>query len=205
LLADAQNDPDIEAQAVRPLLGRRGDAVLITPVDRRRSGDRGGAGGAARAAGPVRRADAHYVGIDHDQAITDLLTHLTGTGRTRLELIGSDPSMSTSWERQTAFTTRAAQIDPLTAELVLLGDYSVEWGRAAASRILDRWPDADAMVCANDLIGIGVLQELHRRGVPVPGRVAVTGFDDTPLAAASEPSLTRVRQPVARGPCVAAP
>jgi LacI family transcriptional regulator len=106
--------------------------------------------------------------------------------------------MSTSWEWQTAFTTRAAQIDPLTADLVLLGDYSVEWGRAAAGRILDRWPDVDAMVCANDLIGIGVLQELHRRGVPVPGRVAVTGFDDTLLAAASEPSLTSVRQPVAR-------
>jgi LacI family transcriptional regulator len=201
LLADAQNDPDIEAQAVRLLLGRRVDALLITPVDRRRSV--AAVTAAARAVPLVQldrfaTPDVHYVGMDHEQAITDLLTHLTGTGRARLALIGSDPSMSTSWERQMAFTARAVAIDPLATERVLVGDYSVEWGREAAGRILDRWPEVDAMVCANDLIGVGVLQELHRRGVPVPGRVAVTGFDDTLLAAASEPALTSVRQPVAR-------
>jgi LacI family transcriptional regulator len=201
LLADAQNDPDVEAQAVRLLLGRRVDALLITPVDRRRSA--AAVIAAARAVPLVQldrfaTPDVHYVGMDHDRAITDLLTHLTGTGRTHLALIGSDPSMSTSWERQTAFTARVAEIDPLAPERVLVGDYSVEWGRTAAGRILDRWPEVDAIICANDLIGVGVLQELHRRGVPVPGRVAVTGFDDTLLASASEPALTSVRQPVAR-------
>jgi LacI family transcriptional regulator len=201
LLADAQNDPDIEAQAVRLLLGRRVDALLITPVDRRRSASAVIA--AARAVPLVQldrfaSPDVHYVGMDHDRAITDLLTHLTSTGRAQLALIGSDPSMSTSWERQQAFTVRAANIDPVAPERVLVGDYSVEWGREAAGQVMDRWPEVDAMVCANDLIGVGVLQELHRRGVPVPGQVAVTGFDDTLLAAASEPALTSVRQPVAR-------
>lgn len=190
LLADAQNDPDVEARSVQLLLARRVDALVITPVDRARSAATVAA--AARAVPVVqldRRATAatHYVGMDHDRAIADILAHL---GRHHPALIGSDPSVSTSWERQSAFTRRTG------SDRVLVGSFSVEWGRLAAGRILDRWPDTDALVCANDLIGVGALQELQRRGVAVPGRVAVTGFDDTLLSTVSQPTLTTVRQPV---------
>jgi LacI family transcriptional regulator len=201
LLADAANDPAAEAQATRLLLGRRVDAMIITPVDRHRS-----AATIAEAARSVpvvqldRFADphAHYVGMDHGRAIADVLAHLVGAGRANLALIGSDPSVSTSWERQLAFTEQAAAIDPLAPERVLVGSYSVEWGREAAGQIIERWPEVDALVCANDLIGLGVLQELHRRGIVIPRRVAVTGFDNTLLATASEPPLTSVNQPVAK-------
>jgi len=201
LLADAQNDPDIEAGSARLLAGRRVDAMLITPVDRHRSAAT--VVEASRSV-PVVQLDryaadeVHYVGMDHDGAIADLLAHLRDGGRTHPALIGSDPSVSTSWERQLAFTRRVAALDPAAPARVLVGSYSVEWGRAAAGEIMDRWPEVDAIICANDLIGVGVLQELRRRDLAVPGRVAVTGFDDTLLARTSQPSLTSVRQPVTR-------
>ena len=200
LLADAQNDPGIEALGVRLLLGRRVDALLITPVDQRRS--TAAVMSAARSVPVVQldrvaSGDVHYVGMDHDRAIADVLAHLAAGGRRHFAMIGSDPSMSTSWARQSAFVERASRLDPAAPDRVQVGDYSVEWGRTAAALIVERWPEVDALVCANDLIGVGALQELHRRGVAVPQRVAVTGFDDTLLAAASEPALTTVRQPVA--------
>jgi LacI family transcriptional regulator len=201
LLADAQNDPDVEARAIRLLLGRRVDALLITPVDRGRSLP--AVVEAARSVPVVQldrfaTPDVHYVGMDHGRAIADVLTHLAGTGRVHPAMIGSDPSVSTSWERQVAFAEHGAALDPAAPDRVMVGEFSVEWGRAAAHRIMDRWPEVDAIVCANDLIGLGALQELHRRGLAIPRRVAVTGFDDTLLAVASEPPLTSVRQPVAR-------
>lgn len=201
LLTDAQNDPDIETRAIRLLLGRRVDALLITPVDRHRS--QAAVVEAARAV-PVVQLDrfaapeVHYVGMDHAGAIADVLAHLAGTGRVSPAMIGSDPSVSTSWERQVAFGEHGARLDPDAPGRVMVGEFSVEWGRDAAHQILDRWPEVDAIVCANDLIGLGALQELHRRGLAIPRRVAVTGFDDTLLSVASEPPLTTVRQPVAR-------
>ena len=53
-----------------------------------------------------------------------------------------------------------------------------------------------AIVCANDQSAIGVLHALARHGISVPGEVAVTGFDDIPVARHLRPQLTSVRQSI---------
>ena len=54
----------------------------------------------------------------------------------------------------------------------------------------------DAIVCANDQSAIGVLHALSQHGIAVPGDVAVTGFDDIPVARHLHPQLTSVRQSI---------
>ena len=51
-----------------------------------------------------------------------------------------------------------------------------------------------AVVCANDRIAIGMLDGLRRGGVDVPGRVSVTGYDDSLLARLGHIDLTSVSQ-----------
>ena len=53
-----------------------------------------------------------------------------------------------------------------------------------------------AIVCANDQSAIGVLHALALHGISVPGDVAVTGFDDIPVARHLRPQLTSVRQSI---------
>src|SRR5437660_1721335 len=53
-----------------------------------------------------------------------------------------------------------------------------------------------AVVCANDQTALGVMHALARRGIKVPSEVAVTGFDDVPVARHMHPPLTTVRQPI---------
>jgi LacI family transcriptional regulator len=52
------------------------------------------------------------------------------------------------------------------------------------------------IVCANDQTALGVIYALRRSGVDVPGQVAVTGFDDIPMARHMHPQLTTVKQPI---------
>lgn len=54
----------------------------------------------------------------------------------------------------------------------------------------------NAIVCANDIIGTVVLTELDRLGIAIPSRVAVTGFDDSPVRQLSRPLLTTVTMPL---------
>ncbi len=62
--------------------------------------------------------------------------------------------------------------------------------------LAERAPLPDGVVCANDLIAIGVMRALRAAGARVPHDMAVAGVDDTPLAQVTEPALTSVRQPV---------
>ncbi len=59
--------------------------------------------------------------------------------------------------------------------------------------------DVDGIVCASDTIAMTTVRLLHERGRAVPDEVAVTGFDDLPLATRTVPQLTTVRQDFAAG------
>ncbi|MGQ4511896.1 substrate-binding domain-containing protein [Streptomyces sp. DW26H14] len=199
LLADSDDDPGVEAGRIADLLGRRVDALLVVPVDARLS--RTAVADAAervplvlldRGCGP---GVADLVAVDNAAGIALILDHLAATGRRRPCFIGASGTDSAAAERRAAFDAGAGVLFPggerAPAEL---GDFSVAWGRAAVDRL---WPHRpDAVVCANDLIAIGALQRLGELGADVPGEVAVTGFDDMPMAALTAPGLTTVRQPV---------
>jgi LacI family transcriptional regulator len=77
------------------------------------------------------------------------------------------------------------------------GGYQAAGGARAIERfIADGTPLPRAIVCANDQSAMGVLHALARHGISVPGDVAVTGFDDIPVARHLSPQLTSVRQSI---------
>ncbi|MBO0776236.1 MAG: substrate-binding domain-containing protein, partial [Actinobacteria bacterium] len=72
---------------------------------------------------------------------------------------------------------------------------------AGGARVIDRLlasgqPLPRAIVCANDQTALGVVWSLTSHGLTVPGDVAVTGYDDIPVARHLRPQLTTVRQPI---------
>ncbi|MGA7910451.1 MAG: LacI family DNA-binding transcriptional regulator [Candidatus Dormiibacterota bacterium] len=77
------------------------------------------------------------------------------------------------------------------------GDYSAAGGAKIVSQLLDAGRKMPrAIVCANDQTALGAMHALARRGIKVPTEVAVTGFDDVPVARHMHPPLTTVRQPM---------
>jgi DNA-binding LacI/PurR family transcriptional regulator len=80
--------------------------------------------------------------------------------------------------------------------LIEVADFTLDGGRAAMERLLERAPEIDAVFAASDLMAMGALGALGSAGRSVPGEVAVVGFDDSPIAAASHPPLSSVRQPI---------
>ena len=67
-------------------------------------------------------------------------------------------------------------------------------GRAAAALLLNSHPDIDALVCVNDMLAVGALQEVRARGRRVPEDVQLIGFDDQPLMDVI--GLSTIRQPM---------
>ena len=77
------------------------------------------------------------------------------------------------------------------------GNYYASGGAQVIGTLLaDGRPVPRAIVCANDQTALGVMYALTQHGIDVPGEVAVTGFDDIPVARHLRPQLTTIRQPI---------
>lgn len=199
LLTDAQDDPAVEREVAELLVGRRIDALLISPCDRIRS--RPTVNRIAQQL-PVVQIDrcctraVDHVGVDQADAIDQVLDHLAGTGRTRLAFVGTTSSEWAAHQRELAFRRWARRNRPAAA--VAIGESTVAWGKQAVDIVLATDPDVDGIVCSNDLVALGVLAGLEARRIPVPRRISVTGFDNTLFSTVSRPELTTVAQPMDR-------
>jgi LacI family transcriptional regulator, galactose operon repressor len=79
-------------------------------------------------------------------------------------------------------------------DYVAYGDYYVESGAEAMSRLLELSEPPTAVFAASDLMAVGALGVVHRAGLRVPEDVALVGFDDILLAGLTQPPLTTLRQ-----------
>ena len=90
---------------------------------------------------------------------------------------------------------RARRRGKATLREVPVGALTIEQGEAAVSALFALDPRPTAVMCANDLLALGVLRGLAAAGVAVPDEMAVVGYDDVAFASMLSPSLTSVRQP----------
>ena len=72
--------------------------------------------------------------------------------------------------------------------------FSVHGGVQAITTALESGPDFDGVLAVSDFIAAGACEELERRGLRVPGDVAVVGFDDNAIASTHRPTLSSIRQ-----------
>lgn len=73
------------------------------------------------------------------------------------------------------------------------GDWTADFGYFAGQELARR-RDFTAVFAANDLMAIGLMHGFRDAGLHVPGDVSVVGFDDIPVAAHVQPTLTTVHQ-----------
>lgn len=146
------------------------------------------------------RSDPHgelaSVGTTDWQGGYDAGAHLIAAGLRRFIVVTGTPRYRFGRAREDGF--RQA-IDEL-AGTVQLSRVEAEWSdadvRAAFARLFasDRTPTG--VFACNDEMALAVYRAAHRLGLGIPEDVSVIGFNDEPGAAAADPPLTSVRQPV---------
>lgn len=126
-----------------------------------------------------------------------LTEHLMGRGHRRIGFIGARVPWAVLEQRRLghADALRSAGIEPVDELQV----FDAGWQPAGAAAMVDTLlalPDPPtAIMCGSDVLAIGAIQTLKRRGLRVPDDIAVTGFDDFTFAEFVEPALTTVRVP----------
>ncbi|MFE2540358.1 LacI family DNA-binding transcriptional regulator [Actinacidiphila glaucinigra] len=196
--------PEHEEEVLRSFLGRRPDGLLVVGT----SHTPGTLALLEAAAVPVVETWGWsddpvdlLVGFSNEAAASAMVAHLAGRGRRRITFAGrqtsGDPRAA---ERLQGYTTAVRDLLGGAPRTVDAGPEPVtmDTGVALLDLVLERYPDSDAVMFSSDVFAAGALQACVRRGIDVPGTLALAGFGDFELARHLVPSLTTVAVPSAR-------
>ncbi len=136
-----------------------------------------------------------WVDCTHDRAARETTRLMLDAGRTDLVLMNGPAHVSACKLRSAGFWAEVEQAGVTSAREVAV-PFDTAAATAEATALLTGDAPPDAIVCSSDTIAAGVLDAARSLGRSVPGDVAVSGFDDQPFAALTQPSLTTVRMPL---------
>lgn len=185
-----------ERRSLELLVEQRAAGVLIIPV-----GTDAGDISRLRAAGMsvvlIDRdsSDTCSAQVDHVAGGEIAAAHLLGIGRDRIAFVTGVPEPQPCVERRDGAARTIVEAGFGKPRTLVKDALSPTEGRSAAHQIMAMSPRPDGVFCANDLLAIGLINELTRLGVRVPEDVAVIGYDDIELAASAAVPLTTIRQP----------
>ncbi|NBH26739.1 LacI family transcriptional regulator [Lachnospiraceae bacterium] len=134
-----------------------------------------------------------YIGTDSFEGIDTAIDHLVSYNHKKIAFLnGSLHSMITEHRQQAFYDSMAAHGLPVDENLVANGYYVAESAKDFVPSFLKH--GATAIVCGNDLLAYGVMEECMERGFKVPEDISVIGFDDLPQSSQTKPALTTIRQ-----------
>ncbi|MFT6897051.1 MAG: DNA-binding LacI/PurR family transcriptional regulator [Paraglaciecola sp.] len=135
------------------------------------------------------------IGCDNFQGGFDITRHLLGLKKKNFAFIGGADNHAPEFMARFMGHTEAIKKQGQVVSAVQVDAISTEdSGYDAATRLLSQKHQLDAIVCASDLIAIGVLRALRDHDIAIPSQIAVVGYDNIPVATFANPALTTVKQ-----------
>jgi LacI family transcriptional regulator len=120
--------------------------------------------------------------------------HFLALGHRRIAMIEGPAHFRSAQQRKAGFLEALSGPD-LKIDL-RSGDYGFESGLAAARSLLALADPPTAIFACNDIMAAAVIKVAGERGVEVPRRLSVVGFDDSDIASMVTPALTTIRRPL---------
>jgi LacI family transcriptional regulator len=201
VLCNSGENPEREDHYLNLLQEQRAYGILVTPVTEKYTRIE-----------EIRKRGTPTVLVDRGSSrrqcsvsVNDVVggelatAHLLSQGHERIAFAGGPFKINQMADRLAGMREAysAAGVSEAKIELVETATLKVASGRDAGARILAmpqrRRPTA--VFCGNDLVALGLLQELTRLRVSVPGDIAIVGYDDIDFAGAAAVPLTSIRQP----------
>jgi len=132
------------------------------------------------------------VAMDDRPGITAVVEHLVGLGHRNIAHVAGPRDYVHAASRRGAWA-RALRAAGLPLGRCVHSDFSASGGVRATKLLLDQDHPPTAIVYANDIMAVAGMSTAQGRGVEVPARLSVSGFDDSPVSAHLQPALTTVR------------
>jgi LacI family transcriptional regulator len=201
IVCSSDQSAEREQRYFRVLEEHRVDGLLISPVER----DLEGAAELVAHGIPTVLLDRDgssrglcSATVDDVRGAELAADHLFEQGHQAIAFVNGPPSIRQCIDRREGArrsTRRARRRGSASLREIVADALTIEQGEAAVKALFAMRPRPSAVMCANDLLALGVLRGLSVAGIVVPDEMAIVGYDDVAFASMLSPSLTSVRQP----------
>ncbi len=199
LVSSSHDDAAAAATALRAMQGRVDGLLLMSPHADAAFLQQNLPRGLPTVLMNTGLADDDYCGlsVDNDGGARLMVEHLLALGRRRIVFLQGPPGNRDARQREQGYRESLARLAPDIPVSLVRGDFSEESGYHAGQQVLALRLRPDAVFAANDMMAIGCLAALREAGVQVPEVIAVSGFDDVPMARYVTPPLTTIQVHIA--------
>ncbi len=201
-ICNSNNSGTREESHLGHLMQQRVQGILLTPVDpEAHTIDLVAERGVPLVIVDRTRNDTRFCSVAVDDVLGGRLAleHLVDLGHRRVAYIAGPDSLGQVRDRLAGAREAWAAAGLPAEDLVVLptASLSVADGRGAGERLagMPARTRPTAAFCGNDLVALGLLQQVIGSGRSVPGDLAIVGYDDIEFAAAAAVPLTSVSQP----------
>ena len=144
---------------------------------------------------PVTSNKMSYVTSNQKESIKNAIKYLHRLHHQHIAFVNGTIDAHVSFERKQGYeeALSAAGLE-INAEYVIQGDFDEGVTRKAMTSFLINHPEVTAILCASDIMALGVLEAAKNLNIKVPEQVSVIGFDNILITAYSTPPLTTIAQ-----------
>jgi len=144
--------------------------------------------------------DTISICCDDKAAISTLTDHVYSTGYRQPLFLAGPQSSSAHLQRKETFLSQWEQTTGARPKFLYVDRYDPTLAYDLVTRTFQHAEPSDlpdVLVCENDALAMGAIDAIrYGLGLKVPQDIAVTGFDDAPMAASPHYELTTYRQPL---------
>ena len=147
---------------------------------------------------PSRIKDLCSVAVDDVRGGEIAVSHLLEQGHERIAFVHGPLSIRQCADRKRGVVraVKSAGFDPGHALVdITTAAQSAKEGEMAVEQLLSSRIKPTAVFCANDLLALGLMRALIKRGFAIPRDMAMVGYDDVEFAGVLSTPLTSIRQP----------
>lgn len=139
------------------------------------------------------------IGIDNTAAGQLLAQHMTQLGHKRIGCVwGIQQNNDRTQQRLAGIVSHLHDLKiEFNAKHVAESQYSIEHSKLAFYKLMDCLPDLTAIICANDILALGVMTAARKLSLKIPQALSISGFDNLEILSAVQPSLTTMNAPSA--------
>jgi DNA-binding LacI/PurR family transcriptional regulator len=134
-----------------------------------------------------------HVDNDNYRAAKEVTEYLITLGHEAIAFIGGNLNLVVTVERLLGYEQAIKDAFlPLQSEYIIHEEFLREGGQEAVRELMSLKQPPTALVVADDLMALGVLNTLDEMGIKVPDDISIISFNNVLLAEMSKPPLTSV-------------